>query len=272
MSRITAAERKLLIQEYYARFHKPEFLIWDPLLVVHQFNGLDQQEYVALIAALLALGGVKQIIASAKNWVKRLNLPSEDLMQMEESELLMRAKGFRHRFYIDRDLVLLTLLYQKSVKQYGSLAKHFLNHHQSGNETIEQALSGLIADYKNWAAESGFNPGPHFYHLLNSPEQGSTCKRWLMYLKWMIRPADGIDLELWKYPELRPEQLLIPLDTHLFKISKRLGLTTKKTANFKASLEVTRNLKKINSVDPTAYDFSLCRFGMLDYRKMLADR
>ncbi len=272
MSKITIEQRKLLIREYYERFHHPKFLEWDPLLIVHQFKGSPQQEYVALISALLALGGVKQIITSVKAWVNRLDLQHQEVGNLSEEELLKRAHGFRHRFYVDRDLVLLTLLYQRTLREYGTLAQHFLAHHQPQNETVEQALSGVIADYKRWALESSFRPGIHFKHLLNSPDQGSTCKRWLMYLKWMIRPDDGIDLGLWKqFEKLRPDQLLIPLDTHLFKISKKLGLTKKKTANWKTAIEVTRSLKKIDPVDPTRFDFSLCRFGMFDYRKMLAD-
>ena len=168
------------------------------------------------------------------------------------------------------DLVLLTLLYQETKKQHGSLGAHFLSYHDASNETIEQGLAGVIRDYKAWADESRFKPGVHFKHMLNSPEQGSTCKRWLMYLKWMIRADDGIDLGLWrKHAEIRPDQLLIPLDTHLLKISKKLGLTQKNTPNFKMSIEVTRGLKKTDALDPTRFDFSLCRFGMLDYRKLL---
>ena len=273
MSRITAGERKLLICQYYERFHQTQYLEWDPLLIVHQFKGSPAQEYVALISALLALGGVKQIIASIRSWVSRLDLQNQNLLDFTEAELLSRASGFRHRFYVDRDLVLITLLYQRSVCEYGGLAQHFLIHHQASNETVEEALAGVINDYRSWAKMSDFKAGAHFAHLLNSPVQGSTCKRWLMYLKWMIRKDDGIDLGLWsEFSDLRPDQLLIPLDTHLFKISKKLGLTHRKTANWKTSIEVTRNLKKIDPLDPTRFDFSLCRFGMLDYRKMLADR
>jgi len=91
-----------------------------------------------------------------------------------------------------------------------------------------------------------------------------------MYLKWMVREDDGIDLGLWRaHKDLRPDQLLIPLDTHLFKISKKLGLTRKNTPNFKMAIEVTRGLKKTDALDPTRFDFSLCRFGMFDYRKLL---
>jgi uncharacterized protein (TIGR02757 family) len=272
MSRISLQEREALLHEYYRRFHQPRFLEWDPLLLVREFEGRDVQEYVALLAGLMAFGGVKQILASLRKITARLELHEHsDALNWPIEKLAKQLDGFTHRVYVGRDLALLTSLYQESRKRYGSLGAHFLSHHEATNETIEQGLTGVIADYKEWASVSKFKPGAHFKHMLNSPEQGSTCKRWLMYLKWMIRADDGIDLGLWReHSAIRPDHLLIPLDTHLFKISKKLGLTKKNTPNFKMSIEVTRALKKTDPLDPTRFDFSLCRFGMFDYRKILS--
>lgn len=271
MNRISLKDREILLHEYYRRFHQPHFLEWDPLLLVRDFNGSPAQEYIALVAALMAFGGVKQILASLRKFVVHVGLDENtEVLTMPVDELARRLEGFVHRVYTGRDLAMLTDLYQESRRRHGSLGQHFLTHHSGAHETIEQGLAGVIADYKAWAQASPFRPGLHFKHILNSPEQGSTCKRWLMYLKWMIRGDDGIDLGLWRiHAEIRPDQLLIPLDTHLLKISKKLGLTRRNTANFKMSIEVTRALKKTDPDDPTRFDFSLCRFGMLDYRKLL---
>ena len=271
MSRISHHDREILLHEYYRRFHKPDFLEWDPLLIVRQFEGQEIQEYIALLAALMAFGGVKQILASLRNILTRLDLEKNPkAFSLASFHLAERFEGFTHRVYIGRDLVLLTMLYQQSKTRFGSLGAHFVSHHDNGYETVERGLSGVIRDYRAWANVSNFKPGAHFKHLLNSPEQGSTCKRWLMYLKWMVREDDGIDLGLWRaHKDLRPDQLLIPLDTHLFKISKKLGLTRKNTPNFKMAIEVTRGLKKTDALDPTRFDFSLCRFVMFDYRKLL---
>jgi len=90
-----------------------------------------------------------------------------------------------------------------------------------------------------------------------------------MYLKWMIREDDGIDLGVWAGGVLKPSQLLIPLDVHLFRISRRLRLCSLKSANFKSALQVTQSLKKLDPDDPTKFDFSLCRYGMLKTRGKL---
>lgn len=279
MSRLSIRARNEIIDELYSRFHDPRFLEWDPLLVIREHHGSPDQEYIALVSALFAFGGVKQIIASVRNALLRLELaPARPrILGLTEKELSARLAGFRHRIYVDRDLIALTRLYQKSVQVYGSLRAHFLVHHREEDDTIERGLAGLIRDYKSWADALSFR-GPHFQHMLNSPEDGSTCKRWLMYLKWMVRPDDGIDLGLWsgglwsagrKPGPIRTSQLLIPLDTHLFKIARSLRLTRRKTANWKTALEVTRSLQAIDPADPTRFDFSLCRYGMFDYRKIL---
>lgn len=289
MTRLSIEGRNAVIRDLYSRFHDPKYLQWDPLGVIREHAGSRDQEYIALVSALFAFGGVKQIIASVRNALLRLDLDSGPRMgreraqarvsvrELSENELQARLAGFRHRIYVDRDLVALTLLYQKSVQVHGSLREHFLVHHLPEEETIERGLTGLIRDYKSWADALSLR-GPHFKHMLNSPADGSTCKRWLMYLKWMVRPDDGIDLGLWSGAgglgttdarNPRPDQLLIPLDTHLFKISRTLRLTRKRTANWKTALEVTRSLKTLDPADPTRFDFSLCRYGMFDYRNIL---
>jgi uncharacterized protein (TIGR02757 family) len=275
----SATQNKIL--SIYDQYHRPEFLEIDPLCVVRKSIQTPDAEWVALVSALCAFGGVKQIIASVQNLTDRLDLDPasssvlNNWLQQSESDFVQKVSqslaGFRHRIYVGEDLALLLILYRRSCLAYGSLKNHFLHFHSEKNETVEQGLTGLIAEWKSWAKQIQdqlhFQPGSHFFHMLNSPEDGSTCKRWLMFLKWVVRPNDGLDLGLWAgSPSLRTDQLLIPLDTHLFKISKRLRLTLKKTANFAASLQVTQALKKIDPADPTRFDFSLCRWGMLEYR------
>jgi len=218
---------------------------------------------------------VKQIIRSLETALGRLGAAPDSTSLVErwtktsdEAELanalLKSLKGFAHRVYVDRDLVMVLLLYRRSRLEFGSMENHFRSHYRAEDETIERALSGIVEDYRRWSREIGFRPGPFFKHMLNSPEQKSVCKRWVMFLKWVIRPDDGIDLGLWS--GIRPDQLIIPLDTHLFSISRRLRLTRKKTANWATAVEVTRGLKKLDAEDPLKFDFSLCRLGMAKRR------
>ena len=265
------------ILQIYDQYHRTQYLEWDPLSVAHRFRGHEDLELIALISALFAFGGVKQILASIEKALALLGCEGGGLLLLlrEPDEkkcadlLLNRLKGFRHRIYVDRDLVGLMLLYRRSFLAHGSLKNHFLKFHNPAHETIETGVNGLVAAYKQSIDGLPIQAGTHFKHMLNSPQSKSVCKRWVMYLKWMIRPNDGIDLGLWHGTEgLRPDQLVIPLDTHLFNISQRLRLTRRKSLNWEMALEVTRALKKVDALDPTRFDFSLCRWGMFEYRKL----
>jgi uncharacterized protein (TIGR02757 family) len=87
-------------------------------------------------------------------------------------------------------------------------------------------------------------------------------KRVNLFLRWMIRPDDGIDLGLWE--PVRPAQLVIPLDTHVSRISRYLGLTDRRTVDWKMAVEVTRTLRGLDGDDPVRFDFALSRLGILD--------
>lgn len=272
----SALKSTAVIQDLFQKYHDPKYLVWDPLSVTRRYQGTKQEEWVALLSALFAFGGVKQIIASVENVLSRLQLREQDLFTpMDRKQEIALANwvrlqcgDFRHRIYTGDDVTALWLRVRASILKYGSLKNHFLQYHQADADTIEAGLVGMIHDFRRMQTEDD-RVGPHFSHLLNSPSSNSACKRWVMFLKWMVRPDDGIDLGTWSGdPRLRPEQLIIPLDTHLFRISRQLRLTNKKTANWKTALEVTKKLKKIDPADPTRFDFSLCRYGMLRFRKL----
>jgi hypothetical protein len=96
--------------------------------------------------------------------------------------------------------------------------------------------------------------------LLPDPADGSACKRMNLYLRWMIR-NDGIDPGLWRFA--RPDQLVLPLDAHLSRIARYLGLTRRATNGWLAASEAAASLKLLDPADPLKYDFALCRLGIL---------
>ena len=98
-------------------------------------------------------------------------------------------------------------------------------------------------------------------HSLPDPSGSSGCKRLLLYLRWMVRPDDGVDLGLWK--QVSPSVLLIPLDTHIHRIARNLGLTNRSSPSWAAAEEITAALRAIDPVDPVRFDFALCHMGML---------
>jgi uncharacterized protein (TIGR02757 family) len=271
--------RKFL-SDAYLQFNRSQYLESDPILFLHRYQAPKDQEAVALLSAVLAYGNVKQIKRSIEEALRLLHLkfdhPSKFVQSLEKKDGQKQArelfKDFYHRFNKGEDLVLLFELLARSWAKYGTLGSHFMSYHLPENMNIELGLVGLIADWKSWAGVRGKRAG--FQYLLTSPSQGSCCKRWCMFLRWMGR-RDEVDPGLWTkggalshtFPRnrhLRPDQLVMPLDTHTGKLSRYFSLTQRKSADWRAALEVTQALKKLNDHDPISYDFAMSRLGILD--------
>jgi uncharacterized protein (TIGR02757 family) len=80
-----------------------------------------------------------------------------------------------------------------------------------------------------------------------------------LFLRWMIR-KDEIDLGIWNI--VPPSKLIIPVDTHIARVSKKLKLVKRKSIDLKFALELTYNLKSFDPNDPVKYDFALCHAGI----------
>ena len=78
----------------------------------------------------------------------------------------------------------------------------------------------------------------------------------------MIRPEDGVDMGLWK--SLDPRRLVIPLDTHLYRIGWGLRMTEQKSPGLAAARDLTAFLRRLDPKDPVRFDFCLSRLGILD--------
>src|SRR5699024_8231674 len=118
---------------------------------------------------------------------------------------------------------------------------------------LRAALADFSAEIRGPHATGGMK------HLLSDPEKGSACKRLLLYLRWMVRPDDGVDLGLWA---VAPARLVIPLDTHVHRIARNLGLTRRADASCRTAVEVTDSLRLLDASDPVKYDFALCHHGV----------
>jgi uncharacterized protein (TIGR02757 family) len=269
------------LDRLHQSYHRAEFLSSDPLEFVHHYQDPWDREAVALLGAVLAYGNVKQIRRSVTDLLGRMERvaphPREFVRGLESPDsgpgraAKAALKGFVHRFNRGPDLALLLELLARSWKEHGSLGAHFVRRLDPAAGDFSAALDALIADWTDWA---GRRARGSFTYLLTAPRDGSCCKRWCMFLRWMGR-KDGLDPGLWTesgelrptFPEgryLKASQLVLPLDTHTGRISQYLGLTDRKTLNWKAATEITARLRAFDAEDPVRYDFSLARLGILD--------
>ena len=102
--------------------------------------------------------------------------------------------------------------------------------------------------------------GRGFAHLWSDPLKGSALKRLNMLMRWMVRGPDEVDLGLWA--SLGPARLTIPLDAHVFRVARALGLTRRSSPSWRAAREVTEALLTLDPQDPVRYDFALAHLGI----------
>jgi uncharacterized protein (TIGR02757 family) len=238
----------------------------DPLSFCHRYENPQDQEIVALIASSLAYGKVYSIKNSLEKALGVMTpSPRQFIEQFEPAPCLAALAGFKHRFNDGRDLCALFLAAKAMIEQEGSIGSYFMRFYDPEAEDLTTSLAELTAAirYLDYSPVFGTNLIPadsYFPFFFPSPASGSACKRLCMFLRWMVRPADGIDLGLWK--EISPAKLIIPVDAHIQKIARILGLTSRRQADWRMAKEITAALRLYDPEDPVKYDFSLCHIGI----------
>ena len=217
----------------------------DPIIVAREYK----DEFVALVCSLFAYGNVKQI-------VKFLRSLDFALLESDEKTIKESLKNHYYRFQTSTDVATLFTALSK-IKKNESLEEIFKKGYKNKRDVIE-GVNELIKAVK----KAGF-VDTQGYNFLISKETYKTkgagaLKRWMMYIRWMVRD-DNIDLGLWK--DIDKSDLIIPLDTHTFNVSKKLGLLSRKTYDLHAAIELTEKLKEFDKNDPLKYDFALYRIG-----------
>lgn len=238
----------------------------DPLSFCHRYADPLDQEIVGLIASSLAYGKVSSIKQSVEKILAVLTpTPQKFIASYEPAPSINILAGFKHRFNNQLDLLALFWAIKNMLQQAGSIGNYFLRYHDSNADDITSALLGFTSgilkmDYSPVYGSQGIPADSHFPFFFPSPASGSACKRLCMYLRWMIRPDDGIDLGLWQ--TVPPRKLIIPVDAHIQRIARLLGLTSRKQADWRMAQEITAALKAFDADDPVKYDFSLCHLGI----------
>ena len=246
--------KELLDNEVNARNKKDElsFEKPDPLFIAKKY----EDEYISLACALFGYGKASLII-------KFLNSLNFELLDEKEETIKKELQGFYYRFQ-NSDDVINFFIALKRLKQQDSLNEIFFRAYKKNNSLLE-GLDFLMNEIRNinLYSSQGYNflvgNGLKRDKFNQIKEIGnSTNKRWFMYLRWVVR-HDELDMGLWK--NVNKKDLIMPLDTHTFNVSKKLGLLNRKAYDLKSAIEVTNKLKEFDENDPIKYDFAIYRLG-----------
>ena len=260
----------------------------DPLAFAHRYPDADDRELVAFLAASLAFGRVASIQASVEKILSALGPRPAGFLETWDERPLPPLKRFVHRWVTGDDVEEFLRMVKRARRAHGSLGALFA----AGDEEEEKIfLEGEDRGVRSPRVTRGARPdraAPSDYvpalssflrnlralsrrgsvlsrglgFLLPEPQGGSACKRHHLFLRWMIR-TEGFDLGLWTDGRFTPARLLLPMDTHVHRIARYLGLTRRPAADLAAAREATAWLRVLNPTDPVAYDWALSRLGIL---------
>ena len=245
---ITKQELDNLVSKYETE----DFIKDDPIQFIHKYPQKEDAELAGFIASLFAYGNRKMFIAKLNNLFERAENKISDYIKAGDFSNL---KGFEYRFSKDNDIIPIFETLNKLYFESKGLEELFEYGYMQDND-IYKMLKTVVDYFYSRAPKTA---GQGFYHMIPNPENGGAMKRMNMFLRWMVRKPP-VDLGIWTF--IKPKDLLIPLDVHVARVSRNMGLLTRKSNDFKAVIELTSKLRELCPEDPVKYDFAMFAFGV----------
>lgn len=253
-----ANDIKQYLNRLVEQFNHPNFIKDDPISIPHLFKQKPDIEIMGFWIAMLAWGQRKTIINKAHELIGLMDHAPYDFILNHTEKDRERLLGFKHRTFQATDTLYFLEFFQNYYKQHESLEAAFAQFIDPDDPTIEKGLIG----FHHLFFDSELAPQRTKKHV-STPARKSTCKRLNMFLRWMVRKDDkGVDFGIWNQISMR--QLLIPLDVHVDRVARRLGLLERKQTDWQAVLELSGKLRQLDPNDPAKYDFALFGLGVLE--------
>ncbi|MGQ0507915.1 MAG: TIGR02757 family protein [Myxococcaceae bacterium] len=238
-------------------------IAFDPVELPHRYQDPRDIEVSALLSACLAYGRADLFKPKLVGLLEPMGAsPAEYVRALRVPEVKSLLNGFVYRFNLPTDIAVLLFGMQRALKEYGSLEGLFGAQLQREG-SLHGALAGFTAalrDVPMAPLRKAMGPERGLHHLLPSPLGAGAAKRLNLFLRWMVRGPDAVDFGIWK--SIPASVLLIPLDTHIGRIAKHLGLTRRTDLSWRTAEEITASLRKLDPQDPVRFDFALCHYGM----------
>lgn len=251
-------ELKTFLDEKAALYNRPEFIEGDPLSIPHSYDRKQDKEIAGFFAATFAWGKRQTVIKKCRTLLSLMDHAPYDFVLNHKPTDLKRFDHFRHRTFLPPDTQYFIRFFRYFYSRHASLEEAFIPKMINGSPAMEEALKGF---HRQFCSLPGF-PARTRKHIA-TPGLNSTCKRLNMFLRWMVRKDNsGVDLGLWS--KIRPSQLLCPVDVHVGRVAGKLQLVTRKQTDWKTTLELSRNLRKLDPVDPVKYDLALFGLGIIE--------
>lgn len=238
------------LDELY-EIYKYKYSSNDPVWILHRLKSKGDIEILAFIISCYCYGNISSINTFISSLLRRIGINIQEFTLnfnvKSESKFL---KGLSYRFNTEKDLMNLFINLKESISIHKNLQSVFLKGYNDEDENILNGLISLCINLNKIKKGSGF-----YNYLIPNPLNNSPCKRLNLFLRWLVR-KDEIDMGIWE--RVPKSKLLMPVDTHVYRVSRKLNLIKRKSCDIKFAVGLTEKLKEFDADDPVKYDFALC--------------
>jgi len=251
---------KQLLDQKVKQYNHIDFIEKDPISIPHLFTKQQDIELAAFFAAIFAWGNRATIIQKCKELLTRMDNSPFEFCTQHQTKDLQKLMGFAHRTFNDSDLLYCMAFFKQHYATQKSLETAFFKDYKT-DKSLNSVEAGLV-NFKEYFFSLEDAPHRTKKHIA-SPENGSTCKRLNMLLRWMVRKDQhGVDFGLWK--AISPADLIIPIDVHVARVSKTFGLISRPQIDWLTAIELTDYCRTLDPRDPAKYDFALFSLGVTE--------
>ncbi len=252
---MTDSEIKDFLEERLHHYNNRSFISNDPISIPHQFSTLQDIEISGFLIAIISWGNRAAIIKSGMRLMEIMDHAPHDFILNHSASELQNLERFYYRTFQPVDALYFVHFLKEFYQKHSSLELAF-NH---GSTMKERLIS-----FEQLFFESPTAPKRTKKHIA-TPSRNSSCKRLNMFLRWMVRKdPNGVDFGIWSH--IKPSELICPLDVHVGRVARELGILVRKQDDWKAAEELTAKLRTFDPTDPVKYDFALFGTG-IDLKK-----
>lgn len=253
-------ELKKILDQKVRQYNKLDFIEKDPICIPHKFKKQQDIEIAAFFAAIFAWGNRTTIINKSNELLERMDHAPYDFCIHHQPKDLKKLLGFVHRTFNDTDALYCVEFFKNHYTKNETLETAFFEN-QITRKKIDNVESALI-HFQSYFMSLEDAPKRTKKHIA-SPATGSTCKRLNMFLRWMVRKdKQGVDFGLWN--SIKPASLIIPIDVHVARVSRALGILKRPQTDWLAAMELTEYCRTLDPKDPVKYDFALFSLGVIE--------
>lgn len=252
---------KATLDRLYDSYNCPDSAT-DPIQIVRRYERNDDREIAGFCAAALAFGRVASIMNSIDQLMHVMGpSPARFVRTFDPARSRAALRPLVHRWTRGDDFVALLWILKTMLDRAGSIEQFFVEGADGSSSDLGPAIESFSARVKEIDLRPAYGSRVRrgVYFFFPSPSTGSACKRMNLFLRWMVR-SDGIDLGVWS--RVPRSKLVVPLDTHVVRVGRCLGLTRYTSPGWRMAVDITQALRGIDPADPVKYDFSLCHVGM----------